>query len=79
MQGYEQTCSGSSTMTLVVGILVCTAWLVLCLNDIGGKDCMLILNSTANSACFDRECRLQLLYHRDRFNLFQYLSIHLIP
>ena len=40
------TCSSSSTMILVVGILGCIAWLVLNPNTIGGKDCMLILNST---------------------------------
>ena len=28
IQGYEQTCFGSSIMTLVVDILVCIVWLV---------------------------------------------------
>ena len=35
--GLQQTCSSSSMMTLVVGILVCIAWLVPYPNDIGGK------------------------------------------
>ena len=39
-------------MSLVVGILVCIAWLVPYLNDIGGKDCMLMLNNTVNNAWF---------------------------
>ena len=42
-------------MTLVVGILVCIAWLVPYSNDIGGKDSMLILNNTVTNAWFDRE------------------------
>ena len=46
---------GSSTMTLAVGILVCIACLVPYPNDIGGKDCMLILNNTVDSAWFARE------------------------
>ena len=58
MLGYRQTCSGSSMMTLVVGILVCIAWLVPYPNNIGGKDCMLMLNNTVNSAWFARERRL---------------------
>ena len=58
MLGYEQTCSGSSMMTLVVGILVCIAWLVPYPNDIGGKDCMLMLKNTVNNAWFAREQRL---------------------
>ena len=58
MLGYEQTCSGSSMMTLVVGILVCIAWLVPYPNNIGGKDCMLMLNNTVNNAWFAKEQRL---------------------
>ena len=58
MLGCEQTCFGSSTMTLVVGILVYIAWLVPYPNDIGGRDCMLMLNNTVNNAWFDRERRL---------------------
>ena len=58
MLGYEQTCSGSSMITLVVGILVYIAWLVPYPNDIGGKDCMLMLNNTLNSVWFAREQRL---------------------
>ena len=58
IQGYEQTCSGSSMMTLAVGILVCIAWLVPYPNAIGRKDCMLMLNNTVNSAWFTRERRL---------------------
>ena len=53
--GLQQTCSGSSMMTLVVGILVCIAWLMPYPNDIGGKDCMLMLNNTVNNAWFARE------------------------
>ena len=45
-------------MTLVVGILVCIAWLVPYPNDIGGKDCMLMLNHTVNNAWFAKEQRL---------------------
>ena len=33
-------------------------WLVLYSNDIGRKDCMLMLNSTENSAWFAKELRL---------------------
>ena len=55
MLGYEKTCLGSSMMTLVVGILVCIAWLVPYPNDIGGKDCILMLNITVNSAWSARE------------------------
>ena len=58
MLGYRQTCSGSSMMTLMVGILASIAWLVPYLNDIGGKDCMLILTKTVNNAWFAREQRL---------------------
>ena len=58
MQGYGQTCSGSSMMTLLVAILVCIAWLVPYLNDIGAKDCMLMLNNTMNSGWFAKERRL---------------------
>ena len=58
MLGYKQTCLGSSMITLVLGILVCIAWLVPYLNDIGGKDCMLMLNNTVNNAWFAREQRL---------------------
>ena len=43
---------------LVVGILVCITWLVPYPNNIGGKDCMLMLNNTVNSAWFARERRL---------------------
>ena len=43
MQGYRQTCSSSSMMTLVVGILAYITWLLPYLNDIGKKYCMLIL------------------------------------
>ena len=50
MQGYGQTGSGSSMMTLVVNTLACIAWLVYYLNDIGGRDCILMLNSTVNNA-----------------------------
>ena len=42
-------------MTLAVGILVYIAWLLPYPNDIGGKGCMLMLNSTENSAWFARE------------------------
>ena len=42
-------------MTLVVGILVCITWLVPCPNDIGGKNCMLMLNNTVCNAWFARE------------------------
>ena len=45
-------------MTLVVGILVCIAWLVPYPNDIGGKDCMLMLNNTVKSAWFAKGQRL---------------------
>ena len=45
-------------MTLVVGILVCIAWLVPYPNDIGGNNCMLKLNNTVNDAWFAREQRL---------------------
>ena len=55
MQDYGRTCSGSSTMTFVVGMLVCIASLVLYPNDIGGKDYMLMLNNTVKSAWFARE------------------------
>ena len=55
MQGYEQTCSGSSSMTFVLGILVCIEWLVLYPNTIGIKDCMLMVNNIVNSAWFARE------------------------
>ena len=58
MMGYKQTCSGSSMITLVVGILVCIMWLVPYPNDIGGKNYMPILNSTINNALFAREQRL---------------------
>ena len=58
MQVYEQTWVGSSMMTLVVGILVCITWLVTYPNDIGEKNCMLILKSTENSTRFAREQRL---------------------
>ena len=54
IQYYEQTFSSSSMMTLVAGILVCIAWLVPYPNDFGRKDCMLILNNTANSTWFAR-------------------------
>ena len=37
-------------MTFVVGILVFFAWLVPLSNDIGGKDCIMMLNNTVNSA-----------------------------
>ena len=43
MQGYEGTASNSSTMTHIVGLLVCIAWVAPCPNNIGGKDCILIL------------------------------------
>ena len=47
MQGYNQTCSGSSMMDPCGGhVSVCITWLVPYPNDIGGKDCMLMLNST---------------------------------
>ena len=55
MQGYGQTCSGSSMMTLVVGILACIAWLVPYPNNFGVKDCILMLNNTVNRAWFARE------------------------
>ena len=42
-------------MTLVVGILVYIAWLVLYPSIIDGKDCMLVLNNTLNSAWFAGE------------------------
>ena len=58
MQGYKQIYSGSSMMTLVVGILVCIAWLVPYPNDIIRQDCMLMLNNTVNSAWFARDQRL---------------------
>ena len=58
MQGYRQTCSGSSTMTLIVGILVCIAWLVPYPNDTGGRDWILMLNNAVNSAYFAIEQRL---------------------
>ena len=45
-------------MTLVVGILVCIAWLVPYPNNIGGKDYMLMLNNTVNNAWFAKEQRL---------------------
>ena len=44
-------------MTLVVGILVYITWLVPYPNNIGGKDCMLMLNITLNSAWSAREQR----------------------
>ena len=51
MQGYKQTCTGNSMITLVVGILVCITWLVLPYpNNIVGKDYVLILKSIKNSA-----------------------------
>ena len=55
MQVYKQACSSGSFMSLVVGILACIIWLAPYPNDIDEKDCMLILNSTANSALFARE------------------------
>ena len=58
MPGYEQTYFGSSMMTLAVGILVCIAWLVPYPNNIGGKDCMQMLNNTVNNAWFARNQRL---------------------
>ena len=45
-------------MTLVVGILVYITWLVPYPKDIGGKDCMLMLNNTVNNAWFAKEQRL---------------------
>ena len=45
-------------MTLVVGILVCIAWLVPYPNNIGGKDCMLMLNNTVKNAWFAKGQRL---------------------
>ena len=41
-------------MTLVVGILAYIICLVPYPNDIGGKDCMLMLNNTVNSGWFPR-------------------------
>ena len=58
MLGYGQTYFGSSMMTLVVGILICIKCLVPYPNDIGGKDCMLLLNNTVNNGWFARERRL---------------------
>ena len=58
MLGYEQTCLGSSMMTLVVGILLYIAWLVPYPNDIGGKDYMLMLNNTVKNAWFAKGQRL---------------------
>ena len=58
MLDYGQTCSSSSMMTLVVGILVCIAWLAPYPNNIGGKDCMLMLNNTVDNSWFDSERRL---------------------
>ena len=55
MLGYKQTCSGSSMITLVVGILVYIAWMVPYPNDTGEKDCILMLNITVNSAWSARE------------------------
>ena len=55
---YGQTYSGNSMITLVVGILAYIAWLVPYPNDIGGKDCMLMLNNTANNAWFSGKQRL---------------------
>ena len=37
---------------------MCITWLVPYPNNIGGKDCMLILNNTLNSGWFAREQRL---------------------
>ena len=56
--GYRQTCSGNSMMTLIVGIFMYIAWLFLYPNNIGGKDCMLMLNTNVNSAYFARKKRL---------------------
>ena len=42
-------------MNLMVGILVCIAWLVAYPNDIGGKECILMLKNTLNSAWIARE------------------------
>ena len=58
MLGYGQNCSGNSMVTFVVDIFVCIAWLVPYPNDIGGKDCMPMLNNTVNSVWFAREQRL---------------------
>ena len=59
MQGHKQTCSGSSMMTQLRWVSWCVLHeLVPYPNDIGGKDCMLILNRAANSAWFAREGRL---------------------
>ena len=57
MLGYEQTCSGISMMTLLVGILVCIIWLAPYPSNIGGKDCLLMLNITVNSVWSARERR----------------------
>ena len=54
-KGYGQTYSSSSMITLMVGILLCITWLVPYPNDIGRKDCMLILNNTVNNAWLARE------------------------
>ena len=45
-------------VNLIVGIFVCIICLVPYSNDIGGKNCMLMLNNAVNSAWFARERRL---------------------
>ena len=64
-------------MTLVVGILVFVEWLVPYPNNIGGKDCMLILNNIVKNAWFAKGQKLSLQHHRDHCSFFQHLSIHL--
>ena len=57
-------------MTIAVGILVFIILLVLYSNDIGGKDCILILNMTVNSAWSAKEQRLYLQHHWNYCSLF---------